>query len=390
MVRIFIGSSTKSLPMAKEIASSLREKHEVILWRDLEAFKTSEFTYLNLEKHSKSVDAALFILGKDDKISKNRGPQWITRDNVLIESGLFAGALGIKRVALIAENGTKIASDFDGLTLINTTDSEKIKRIINWIEDISILPPIMPNNVFLANRQTVEKIIRVEDRMGIKDESYKHIRALRFANFACNSLLTPRHVAAIHHQNAILHDYCRLALTENAILEVIIQSPGCSATTDAERKMKNEKYTNWKPGPIFDSYLAYHLLIKVDEVFKKAHDEGRFIFCITEVSLPYGIFDVEYEQDYDYRNSVKIDTYCPELSRETERRSYVIWKRNDPENYQYYLDKFSDLKNSSLTVQVDDSIKPQHHDEWIELAKEKGRIWINPIDSQPIYMSISL
>lgn len=394
-MKIFIGSSTKALSSARKLASSLRRKHEVILWSDIGAFQIGEFTYSNLEKHSKSVDAALFILGKDDQLTgdatsdTNKNRPWIPRDNVLIECGLFAGTLGIKRIALIAEKDTKIASDFSGLTIIKDDNPKMHMQINNWLEHISTLPPVIPKNVFLEKRQIVESTIRIEDRMGITDESYKYIKHIRFANLACNTVLTPSSIAAAHRANAILQEYCKLALEAGSVLEIIIQAPGCNAVVDAECKIRNERYAHWPTGSIYDSYLAYNLLIKIDDTFKKAYDEGRFIFHITEVGLPYGIFDIEYDDAHDSLSSVKIDTYCPELSHETERRSYVIWKHNNYGNYQYFRNKYFALSNSPLTVLVNDK-KPVGHNEWIELAKKQGRIWDELINLQPIYKTISL
>ena len=50
-----------------------------------------------------------------------------------------------------------------------------------------------------------------------------------------------------------------------------------------------------------------------------------------------------------YYNHVKVDLYSAALHNENERRSFVIWEKDDPDNYNFFVNNFDDIKgNPSL------------------------------------------
>ena len=116
--KIFIGSSGNSISFMNELAGKLGKHAEIISWTDKQAFCLSKTTIESLEAMLLEVDFAVFIFSADD-FSKIKGRDLnVTRDNVVLETGMFIGALGRSRVFICIDDGTDlhIPTDLDGVT----------------------------------------------------------------------------------------------------------------------------------------------------------------------------------------------------------------------------------------------------------------------------------
>ena len=116
--KLFIGSSSEALDIARNIQELLRDEAEANVWKE-GAFRLSETSIESLVSSLEMYDFAIFVFNPDD-ISTIRGEEWsAVRDNVIFEFGLFIGSLGRNRVfCLIPEKTEKIRlpSDLAGIT----------------------------------------------------------------------------------------------------------------------------------------------------------------------------------------------------------------------------------------------------------------------------------
>jgi hypothetical protein len=138
-MRIFIGSSTESKDAMGEVASWLEESgHEVLRWDEPSLFLPGENTFSKIIEISKRVDAALFVFSEDDKVWYRQDTVTQPRDNILIEYGLFAGALGQKR-AIICRKGTpKSATDLLGIVNVDLNVPHKARLSIRaWVNNLA-------------------------------------------------------------------------------------------------------------------------------------------------------------------------------------------------------------------------------------------------------------
>lgn len=117
--RIFIGSSKESLYIAERVQQNFQKEYICEIWNN-NFFEINKNTYDNLVKNSIAFDYAIFIGGKDDKVTRlKKGTKKIApRDNVYLELGLYAGILSPARSFFLIDNKCKVASDFDGITLL--------------------------------------------------------------------------------------------------------------------------------------------------------------------------------------------------------------------------------------------------------------------------------
>ena len=114
---MFIGSSAEGLPVAEAIQLNLDYSCEVTIWSQ-GVFGLGQGTLESLVDRLHDFDFAALILTPDDiTISRDVETQ-APRDNVLLELGLFIGALGRERTFVVFDRGAnlKLPSDLAGVT----------------------------------------------------------------------------------------------------------------------------------------------------------------------------------------------------------------------------------------------------------------------------------
>lgn len=130
--RVFIGSSTEQLRVSEELKRYLSKyiKCDVVLWT--EAFKLSEAIMEAAQRWVEEVDFAVLVLGPDDLTVSRKRQYMSTRDNVMLELGLFLGGIGRKRTFFLYDRDVsrlKIPSDLAGVTAaVYSAKAEKSER----------------------------------------------------------------------------------------------------------------------------------------------------------------------------------------------------------------------------------------------------------------------
>ena len=114
---LFIGCSGESLHIGRAIQSALDHDPIVVkLWTD-GVFRASTFPMESLERELPKVDFAVLVLSPDDTLVSRGTASDAPRDNLLLELGLFMGALGRHRTFILCPRGhdLKIPSDIWGI-----------------------------------------------------------------------------------------------------------------------------------------------------------------------------------------------------------------------------------------------------------------------------------
>ena len=117
---LFVGCSTESLPVAQAVQSALaRDPIVVRVWTD-NTFAASSFPIESLERELHSVDFAALVLSPDDEVISRGIATDAPRDNIVLELGLFMGALGRLRTFLVypSDIDVKVPTDLEGLTAL--------------------------------------------------------------------------------------------------------------------------------------------------------------------------------------------------------------------------------------------------------------------------------
>lgn len=117
--RIFIGSSSEGIEIARAIQSELHRDFSVEIWNQNTVFGLGTATIEALEDAVESYDFGVFVFTPDDEIIMRDAQHKIPRDNVIFELGLFIGKLGRFRAFAVQPHGTDIQlpSDLKGMSI---------------------------------------------------------------------------------------------------------------------------------------------------------------------------------------------------------------------------------------------------------------------------------
>jgi predicted nucleotide-binding protein len=133
--KLFIGSSTQRLPIARALKQMLADSAEVAVWDDPAQFPIGDFILDSLIRVSVNYDFAIVIFGQDDCTMMGGVELPTVRDNVIFELWLFMGQMGRARAFWLSPQGAQaphIASDLGGIVHLsfkeeNTIDAEAIR-----------------------------------------------------------------------------------------------------------------------------------------------------------------------------------------------------------------------------------------------------------------------
>ena len=114
---VFIGSSGEGLAVAQAIQVNLDHACEVVLWSQ-GVFGLSDGALESLVGRLETFDFAILVVSPDDMVTSRETTQNAPRDNVLLELGMFIGAIGRKRTFFVYDRTAdiKIPSDLAGVT----------------------------------------------------------------------------------------------------------------------------------------------------------------------------------------------------------------------------------------------------------------------------------
>lgn len=90
---VFVGSSAEGLQVAKAVQAELQYCAECVIWSQ-EVFGLGEGTLESLVKALNRYDFAVLVLTPDDLVTSRGNSAPAPRDNVLLELGMFIGAIG--------------------------------------------------------------------------------------------------------------------------------------------------------------------------------------------------------------------------------------------------------------------------------------------------------
>lgn len=145
--QVFIGFASKRDSTVRLIKSWMKEfPVNPVPWNTPGTIRNGRSIFTELVRHSNEAVAAVFIFAGDDQVTSKGRTSRQTRDNVLIEYGLFAGKLGVERVAAIfytpayqSPESLKVPSDMQGLHHIHVPRGkyeQAKKQFKAWLSDL--------------------------------------------------------------------------------------------------------------------------------------------------------------------------------------------------------------------------------------------------------------
>ena len=152
--KLFIGSSKEGLSIATQLKNDIDKACgdwiETHIWKDGNIFSINKNALDALVQASRRFDYGLLVATKDDIVKSRGAKQRAPRDNVMLETGMFLGSLGLTRAFLLVEEKNKLPTDYNGVTVPyfnrKTTDSLKnaVDKIIKAIQQTKLSYNLKP------------------------------------------------------------------------------------------------------------------------------------------------------------------------------------------------------------------------------------------------------
>ena len=117
---VFIGSSSEGLPLAEAVFSHISHDTKPKLWTH-DLFLPGQYPMETLEDQLRQNAFAILIASPDDQLIKRGVESPAMRDNLLLEFGLFTGALGRQRAFFLCPDSPKVDLPSDLLGMIVAT-----------------------------------------------------------------------------------------------------------------------------------------------------------------------------------------------------------------------------------------------------------------------------
>jgi hypothetical protein len=117
---VFIGSSAEGRPIAQAVLDQLSHETNPKLWTD-QLFLPGQYPLDTLEKQLRQNAFAILVATPDDQLIKRGVELPAMRDNLLLEFGLFTGALGRQRAFFLCPDSPTVELPSDLLGMIMAT-----------------------------------------------------------------------------------------------------------------------------------------------------------------------------------------------------------------------------------------------------------------------------
>lgn len=141
------------------------------------------------------------------------------------------------------------------------------------------------------------------------------------------------------------------AIFENCLsggteFEVILPMPGSLGEADAGTFKLRQGYFG-RSGMDMVA-LTRERLLEDMEIMKKRGQSNRISLFFTECALPYALMIVTFK-DAPARDHIKVDLLSPYLRDDLSRRSFYIYRDQDPDNYGFFLQNYQDILRQSTS-----------------------------------------
>lgn len=182
-MKIFIGGASEDSENIREIEAWVSESdHDAWPWDKPGTFAIGTSTFPRLIEISRQIQAAILIFSPADQVYYRGDAAGQPRDNVLIEYGLFASALGPERCAIALLGDSKVASDLAGISVLDFRGKRKPRGRLElniWLNRLASNPidPAVAKQI-ATNEKLRNENIELKDALVFEKENSRKLKSL--------------------------------------------------------------------------------------------------------------------------------------------------------------------------------------------------------------------
>ena len=125
--QVFVASSSEGLDVAYALQELLEKHAECTVW-DQGVFEPSSYAMIDLLERLKITDYGIFVFSPDDTVKIRGEEETAVRDNVILELGLFMGAIGQRNCFIVTPSAGErihLPTDLTGMTVLTYNAKRK-------------------------------------------------------------------------------------------------------------------------------------------------------------------------------------------------------------------------------------------------------------------------
>lgn len=254
----------------------------------------------------------------------------------------------------------------------SSIDWNDLAGIVDWRKRLR-----SESNICMTKRERIERTLApLQARFGAElvnaareGTPFTEKNKIRFIHMSCYAAS----IIFSHQQNMVderafdlgmmFNIFSRLLEDGDFSLELVITAPGSFAAQDAIdcEKLGNSALEAYPEAIFLSAYCNICRLIEEHPVFKKAYNDKRFRFMVTDNVLPYALFQVAYKDGYEDSNHIKVDLYSEGLTSNMDRRCIMIFEAEDPDNYQFFKRRYEYIRD----VRKSNALIKANHEQWV-------------------------
>lgn len=220
------------------------------------------------------------------------------------------------------------------------------------------------NSGKLMSRQDVDGILgKVKDRLNIRVNNRRIAYKATLICYTGASFINKIDVTQSREGNAeeVSDAFISFINTERTAFDLIITNPYSNAAVDAARfgKLGNNNFKTKRRDvpayvnttePFENAYSSIIQQINTNIAIQRKMESNELNIYITDISLPYALFQIEYIDKFSYLNHIRLDLYSPFLSSNSDRKSIIISKGQNKEEYDFFNREIDAYKNVSKWI----------------------------------------
>lgn len=237
----------------------------------------------------------------------------------------------------------------------------------------------MPGATMYSREKMEKQLIPLESRFGedlircVREgkpyDGPQRVQRIRMSCYAGSILFRPEQTLVDNRsfdRGLMYRLFIQLLADPDFSLEVVVVAPAFPGAVDAGEyeKLGNSALEHAPDGVFYGSFAGVWDLIHSEPAYKKAFEEKRFRFFVTQASMSCSVFEIVYKPRWSGMNHVKVDFYNEGIMSNMDRRCMIFFEDADPENHRFFVQRYEYLRDPRRSAKLIRENRASWLEEW--------------------------